>query len=61
MAVSSLQTTHFQLPSSSNKSAALMDNGAMDLDMDLDLGPIDIPEASYVSVRSQPPDRRTCL
>lgn len=38
-----------------------MDNGAMDLDLDLDLGPIDIPEASYVSVRSQPPDRRTCL
>ncbi|KAL8757270.1 MAG: hypothetical protein Q9199_002337 [Rusavskia elegans] len=45
MAVSLLQTTNFQPQSFSNDSAALMDNG-MDIDMDLDLGPVDNPEAS---------------
>lgn len=56
MAVSLLQTTNFQPQSFSNDSAALMDNG-MDIDMDLDLGPVDNPEASDVSARSQPPNR----
>ena len=52
MAVSLLQATYAQPQTFDKCSAANMDNGDMDLDMDIDLGPVDIPDVSEMTVRS---------
>ncbi len=52
MAVSLLQATYAQPQTFDKCSATNMDNGDMDLDMDIDLGPVDIPDVSEMTVRS---------
>ena len=59
MAVSLLRTTNPQPQSYNNNLAAIIANGEMDIDMDIDLGPIDIPEASDISVCSTSANRRS--
>lgn len=59
MAVSLLRASNPQPQSYNNNPAALMANRDMDIDMDIDLGPIDFPEASDISVCSTSADRRS--
>ncbi|KAL8812498.1 MAG: hypothetical protein Q9223_000090 [Gallowayella weberi] len=44
-----LQSTVSQPQSLNNTPAAIMDSGDMDIDMDIDLGPLDIPETSDIT------------